>query len=56
MPVGPEHGLPKARVLSCDNVITVPIESLDPDSVGHLDLADRVHLDQALRYSLDIRY
>lgn len=56
MPVGPEHGLPEASVISCDNLITIPLASLDADPVGRLDLGDRVHLDQALRYSLDIRY
>lgn len=56
VPVGPEHGLPEASVISCDNLITIPLASLDADPIGRLDLGDRVHLDQALRYSLDIRY
>ena len=52
--VGPDDGLPDHAVINCDNVITVPMTSLDADPVGHLDLATRARLDRALRYSLDI--
>ena len=52
--VGPEHGLPEAAVITCDNVITIATSDLDPEPVGHLDLGTRARLDRALRYSLDI--
>lgn len=54
--LGPAHGLPEACVISCDNVITVPLEALDDQPVGHLDEATRAALDRALRYALDIVY
>ncbi|MEO1060783.1 MAG: type II toxin-antitoxin system PemK/MazF family toxin [Actinomycetota bacterium] len=56
VPVGPDHGLPEPSVISCDNVITVPLADLDPESVGHLDEVTRAELDRALRYALDIAY
>ncbi|MEJ7799409.1 MAG: type II toxin-antitoxin system PemK/MazF family toxin [Ilumatobacter sp.] len=52
--LGPEHGLPEACVISCDNVITIPIMDLDDQLVGHLDELTRARVDEALRYSLDI--
>lgn len=54
--VGPQHGLPEACVVTCDNVITVPIDALDEEPVGRLDGTSRASLDQALRYALDIVY
>jgi len=54
--LGPEHGLPEACVISCDNVITVPLDDLDDEPVGLLDEITRARLDQALRYALDIVY
>ena len=48
-------GFPK-RVVSCDNVITVPVDALDDEAIGHLDELTRARLDQALRYALDIVY
>lgn len=54
--VGPEQGLPEACVISCDNVITIRLDDLDHEPVGHLDEVARARLDQALRYSLDIVY
>ncbi len=54
--IGPEHGLPEACVISCDNVITIPLDDLDDEPVGQLDEVTRARLDQALRYSLDIVY
>ncbi len=56
VPVGPEHGLADPSVITCDNVITVPVADLDADPVGHLDGASRQALDRALRYALDIVY
>jgi hypothetical protein len=43
-------------VISCDNLITISITLLDSQPVGHLDLNNRIGLDQALRYALDIEY
>ena len=54
--IGAEQGLTEACVISCDNVITVPLEELDRDPVGQLDEVKRAELDRALRYALDIVY
>lgn len=54
--VGPSEGLPEVSVISCDNVVTIPVDALDAEPVGHLDLEGRARLDRALRYALDIQY
>lgn len=54
--VGPPQGLPEPSVISCDNVITIPMTSFDGAPVGHLDTETRITLDEALRYALDIQY
>lgn len=54
--VGAPEGLPAPSVISCDNLLTVPVDVLDARPVGRLDLDARVRLDRALRYALDIRY
>lgn len=54
--IGPQQGLPESCVISCDNVITVPIDDFDAEPVGHLDEITRAELDRALRYALDIVY
>jgi mRNA interferase MazF len=54
--VGTAEGLPAPSVISCDNLITVPLALLDDRAVGHLDLQTRADLDRALRYALDIEY
>ncbi len=54
--LGPEHGLDEPCVVACDNVITVPLDVLDREPVGHLDEIARAGLDGALRYALDIVY
>ena len=54
--LGPEQGLPEACVINCDNVITIPLDDLDDEPVGHLDEITRARLDEALRYALDIVY
>lgn len=54
--IGTEQGLPERCVISCDNVITIPIDDLDPEAVGHLDEVKRAELDRALRFALDIVY
>ena len=54
--IGPDEGLPETCVISCDNIITVPVEALDGEPVGQLDEIKRSELDRALRYALDILY
>ena len=54
--IGPEEGLPETCVISCDNVLTVPLDDLDERAIGHLDEIKRSQLDRALRYALDIVY
>lgn len=54
--IGPAEGLPDVSVISCDNVITIPVDSLDDAPVGQLALEARTALDEALRYALDIQY
>lgn len=54
--LGPSQGLPEPCVISCDNLITIPIDDLDPEPVGRLDELKRVQLDRALRFALDIVY
>jgi mRNA interferase MazF len=54
--IGPDQGLPERCVISCDNVITVPSEDLDPEPVGQLDEIARAEVDRALRFALDIVY
>lgn len=54
--IGVDEGLPEACVISCDNLMTVPIADLDRNPVGRLDEIKRAQLDRALRYALDIIY
>jgi mRNA interferase MazF len=54
--IGPEQGLPEPCVITCDNVITIPVGDLDREPVGQLDEIKRAELDRALRYALDIVY
>jgi mRNA interferase MazF len=54
--VGVAEGLPETSVITCDNLVTLPISTFDDPPVGRLDLQVRVALDQALRYALDIQY
>jgi mRNA interferase MazF len=54
--LGNHHGLPEPCVISCDTVVTVPLDVLDDEPVGHLDEVTRAALDRALRYALDIVY
>lgn len=54
--LGPDQGLAEPCVISCDNVITIPLDALDDEPVGQLDENTRSRLDQALRYALDIIY
>lgn len=54
--IGSEEGLPEPCVISCDNVITVPVVDLAGRPVGRLDEAKRAELDAALRFALEILY
>ena len=54
--IGTDEGLPQSCVITCDNIITIPIGQLDPEPVGQLGPPKRAQLDQALRYALDILY
>jgi mRNA interferase MazF len=54
--IGEAQGLTAPSVISCDNLITIPITLFDAEPVGHLELDRRIGLDKALRYALDIEY
>jgi mRNA interferase MazF len=54
--LGEPQGLPERCVVTCDNILTVPKDALDPQPVGRLDEVKRAQVDRALRYALDIRY
>ena len=54
--VGSEEGLPEVSVITCDNIVTLPIALLSNSRVGHLSLGKRTELDRAIRYALDIQY
>ncbi|WP_423920360.1 type II toxin-antitoxin system PemK/MazF family toxin [Candidatus Poriferisodalis sp.] len=54
--IGVDEGLPESCVISCDNIVTVPITRLDPKPVGQLGALKQAQLDQALRYAMDIVY
>jgi len=54
--VGPAEGLPEVSVITCDNIVTLPVGLLASSRVGHLSLGKRSELDRALRYALDIQY
>jgi mRNA interferase MazF len=53
--VGLGQGLTHQSVITCDNVMTIPKTTLEPEAIGMLTLIQRRHLDRALRYSLAIR-
>lgn len=54
--IGLDEGLPDASVISCDNLITVPVDAFDRAAVGRLAPVVRAELDRALRYALDVQY
>jgi mRNA interferase MazF len=54
--VGPDQGLPEPSVITCDAEMTIPLDRFDREPVGRLGLEQRIHLDRALRYALDIQY
>ena len=54
--IGPDQGLGEHCIINCDNIVTIPMRSLDRDPTGQLDELKQAELDRALRYALDIRY
>ena len=54
--LGPQLGLQERCVITCDNIITLPVANLDTEPVGRLDEVTRAAVDRALRYALDIVY
>ena len=54
--LGPDQGLGEKCVINCDNIVTIPKQSLDRNPTGRLDERKRAELDRALRYALDIRH
>lgn len=53
--VGPEEGLPRNSVITCDNLLTVHRSHFDAEPIGQLGTAKRLQLDRALVYSLMIQ-
>jgi mRNA interferase MazF len=55
LPLGRAHGLRAASVANCDSLMTIPKDLLGRRALGSLGPDDRVRLDRALRYALEIR-
>jgi len=53
LPVGPVNGLDQDSVVSCDNVLTVPVSALGR-RVGYLLPAQEVGLAEAIRAAFDL--
>ncbi|MGH3829583.1 MAG: type II toxin-antitoxin system PemK/MazF family toxin [Pseudonocardiaceae bacterium] len=53
VPVGPANGLDHESVVSCDNIVTVPISALGPH-VGYLYPAQEAALAAAIRAAFDL--
>lgn len=53
--LGPEDGLLERCVITCDNLVTIPKSAIDAEVIGQLGLVQRVTLDRALRYALDVQ-
>jgi len=53
VPVGPVNGLDQDSVVSCDNVLTVPISVLGR-YIGYLLPAQEVRLAEAIRAAFDL--
>jgi mRNA interferase MazF len=51
--VGPANGLRRESVVSCDNIVTVPLSSLGPQ-VGFLLDEQETALTQAIRAAFDL--
>ena len=53
LPVGPVNGLDQDSVVSCDNVLTVPVSALGRH-VGYLLPAQEIGLAKAIRAAFDL--
>jgi mRNA interferase MazF len=53
VPVGPANGLDKPSVVSCDNIVTVPAETLGRH-VGYLLPEQEPSLSEAIRNAFDL--
>jgi len=53
--LGKREGLPKPCVASMDSIHTVPKEALDDEATGELPSRRFRELDDALRFTLDVR-
>ena len=56
VPVGRVQGLPEESVINCDTLVTIPKGRLSEGPIGRLGSTATIRLDQALRYTLDIRW
>jgi mRNA interferase MazF len=53
VPVGPANGLDHASVVSCDNIVTVPVSALGP-RLGFLLSEQETALTDAIRAAFDL--
>jgi len=53
VPVGPRNGLDEDSVVSCDNILTVPIATLGRH-VGYLLPAQEIQLSESIRAAFDL--
>ena len=53
VPVGPDNGLRHASVISCDNIVTVPVGALGRQ-LGYLLPAQEASLTAAIRAAFDL--
>jgi mRNA interferase MazF len=53
VPVGPSNGLEHDSVVSCDNIVTVPVTTLGRQ-IGFLRADQEADLTQAIRAALDL--
>jgi mRNA interferase MazF len=53
VPVGPANGLDHASVVSCDNIVTVPVSALGRQ-LGYLLPEQEIRLTEAIRAAFDL--
>ncbi len=53
VPVGPDNGLDEDSVVSCDNILTVPVATLGRH-VGYLLPAQELQLSESIRAAFDL--
>jgi mRNA interferase MazF len=53
VPVGPANGLEKDSVVSCDNIVTIPVTALGR-SLGFLFPSQEAALSEAIRAAFDL--